>query len=204
MPGTNARQGPLSLTMAEGCWLGLPPAANTEARAKYVAKLFLSREDQARHAQSAKLLCSTQSEHDIGWAYFCWDWTWKEVTATVDMLCSDATTDSCYLGVTSCPVWRWRLCRDHTDGFRPHCGAYDRMRISCVERCGPALVLVEWLIEPTRISENSDKLRSATRYVTGPVKPKQILFVYCCIKTRPLDEPCSSLASTEVTAILGR
>ena len=105
------------------------------------------------------------------------------------MLFADPTTEFGYIGVSTCPIWRFRLCRDHTDGFRPHCDAYGRMHIIFVERDEPAMVMEEHLIELTRESEHARKVQNGTRYVAGTIKPKQITFLYVCVKARLLVDP---------------
>ena len=42
---------------------------------------------------------------------------------------------SIYIGVTESPIWRWELCRDHTDtDMKAHGDHYEKMFVLCV--CG--------------------------------------------------------------------
>ena len=159
----------------------MPPIGDP-TRAEFIRKLFLPVKDQQRYKRDWARLCDIQGEYDIKWELFSRDWDLASVKSMVARLFADPTVEVGYVGVTGCPIWRWRLCRNHTDGFRAHADEFDKMFVIMCERGEPIQVLEEDLIEMIRCTPCGKKLRNSKRYVAGTMAARQVGFLYVCVK----------------------
>ena len=111
-------------------------AADAE-RVKHYLSLMLPADAQQRHMRGQKVLCDQDGETGVDWTYFLHSgWHRTIVGMVLANLMSDVSTKRACIGVAGCPVWRWRLCRGHSDGFRPHCDYYTKMYVLMCERSG--------------------------------------------------------------------
>ena len=151
-------------------------------RVKHYRSLMLPADVQQRHMRDQNVLCERYGETDIDWTYFPHrDWHPTIVEMVLAKLVSDVNTKRAYIGVTGCPVWRWRLCCGHNEGFRPHCDYYTKMYVLMCERSECIMVYEEDTIELVRNMDGGYKLDNAKRHFPGTMPPRQPGFVYLCV-----------------------
>ena len=125
------------------------------------------------------MLCEQDGEPGVEWTYVPHrGWHPTIVDMVLANLMSDVNTKRAYIGVTGCPVWRWRLCRGHNDGSRPHCDYYTKMYVLMRERSDCIMAYEEDRIEQVQSMDSGYKLDNAKRYVPGTMPPKQAGVLY--------------------------
>ncbi len=93
-----------------------------------------------------------------------------------------------YVGITGCPTWRWRLCDGHNaseanpDGMQSHESRGFRTMYPLFVAWGSATKCIERRLSMARKHAPFVQLLNSERYVTGPVKDTDSLFLYVCCK----------------------
>ena len=131
--------------------------------------------------KDAKFVCSCHQEERIDWSRFLVDWVWQEIKDVVQGIAKSRVVTGIYVGVTSCPWWRYEGCRQYQEHeFLPHADRFDRMFMVCVDRFEAVHVMEECLIEMLFDSNDSWKVKNNRKYSKGPVTGN-FLFLYCCV-----------------------
>ena len=154
-------------------------SSNPVVCAAFIKSLFPPLAAAERPKNDHERLCATQGEDDIRWDNFITSWDLQSVQDVVRGIYSRPDTDYAYIGVTTCPVWRWSTC-DGYNNMKPHKSRFDSMEIILVEHAEPVTVLEEMMIEYAR--ELGHDLANALHYAPGPINHRNKMFLYICVK----------------------
>ena len=152
-----------------------------EARAAFIARLWLPKDDVERAMDTEKHLSAPEPE--IRWGNFLPDWDLATLLQTFDHILSQPNRHSGYIGITTCPVWRWSRCEGHNDNsMRPHKDFYDGMDVIMVGYGEYIVVLEELAIEKVK---EKHELENSYPYRSGPYNNRQQMFLYLCWTLAP-------------------
>ena len=131
--------------------------------------LFFSIAKCQRSKEYAGVAVSAAGVEDISWRLWDADWTLDKLDNVFKHICTNLDK-SIYIGVTESPIWRWELCRDHTDtdmkAHRDHC---ENVFVLCVDCRDCIQVLEEHLLEHVRtVPGVSRNILSDPVYRPGP------------------------------------
>ena len=127
----------------------------------------------------AKSICDRQSEDRIDWHAFIVNLTFDLVLSAVQGFAFDINVSEVYVGVTTCPWWRFKGCAgyDGNGDSRPHSERFQRMWPILINRFGCVQVMEENVIAMLRGPDAAPKVCNAAKYVAGPCRSK-VLFLY--------------------------
>lgn len=134
-----------------------------------------------RFKEYAEVAVSAAGVEDISWRLWDAEWTLDKLDNVFKHICTNLDK-SIYIGVTESPIWRWELCRDHTDtDMKAHGDHYEKMFVLCVDCRDCIQVLEEHLLERLRtVPEVCRKILNDPVYRPGPLNRRGVLFLYVC------------------------
>ena len=162
--------------------------AGGPAREVAIKQLFMPMSARQRLKDDHVIL--TAGDPEVDWSRFMNDWTWSEVVGTAQSLVNSPRVARAYVGITSSPLWRWKLCEGHhNDDFAAHCYTYDEMAVLTADYADPIKEMESMLVDELTSTANGWKVQNKTNYVTGPVGAQK-LFLYMCVtyQVEPLDK----------------
>ena len=149
-------------------------------RVAYISSLFLVIDEAERMMADAKTVCRQAKIDNISFYRNLGNYSMRDVEDAVFEVLSRDEVSSGYIGVTTDVAWRWEWC-DCYNEMVAHKRRFDYMVVILCEKCEPALFLEEEMIDFARASGYT--LDNALVYRSGPIRPRNKLFLYVCIKT---------------------
>ena len=132
-----------------------------------------------RFREYASVAISSAGVAGISWKHWNADWTMDALLGVIKEI---AESKSVYIGVTESPIWRWELCRDHTDtDMKAHRGHYEKKPVLCVDCRDCIQVFEEHILGQLRTAPRVPKgIPNDPVYRPGPWNRSGVLYLYDC------------------------
>ena len=122
----------------------------------------------------------TEDEHGIDFRFWTGSIMWEPVWRTLMFVARQAWTASVYIGVTECCRWRWADCWKK-ETMTPHSERFDKMYAICASY-GGTITGLERCLQAKLWDTCQSICAHAPGYRRGPVKEREYVILYVCIK----------------------